>query len=228
MAQKIDIVTDDGIKISGSWVTAPTTIGAAVLVHSFPLTKESWGSFQRVLARRGIASLAIDLRGHGESNKTENGAEIDYRSFKDDEHVSSVSDLGAAYAWIRTRGIDRERIAFVGASIGANLCLRFIANEPTVPVGVLLSPGTVYHGVATMDVIDAIAPHQAMYVIASSEDDDDSVEASAAIIDALEVDTKVFKKLKQAGHGTAMLEGDEALMAEIADWIRDRIQNFSY
>lgn len=228
MAQKIQFQTDDGVQISSAWTTAPTTIGAAILVHSYPLTKESWAVFQRVLAKRGIASLAIDLRGHGESNKTVDGGTLDYRSFSNEEHLSSISDIGAAYSWIRKRGIDRERIVLFGSSIGANLCLRFLADEPTIPAAILLSPGKTYHGIESFDAADAIAPHQSIYLLASSEDDDDSVEACVELERRLEVSKKVFKKLKQAGHGISMLEGDEALMAEIADWSADCIQNFAY
>ena len=66
-----------------------------------------------------------------------------------------------------------------------------------------------------------------MYILASSEDDDESVDVSEQIMDALEIETKVFKRLKHAGHGTAMIESDAVLMGQLADWIRDRIQNFS-
>lgn len=226
MSQHIEFTTDDGMKIVGSWVTSPTTVGAAILVHSFPTTKESWGAFQLVLAKRGIASLAIDLRGHGESIRTEDGKGLDYRAFTDEETLSSMNDLRGAYSWIRTRGIDREAIAFIGASIGANLCLRLLAELPTAPVAVLLSPGLDYHGVTVEDVVENICTQQSVWMAASEEDDHESYEAAAVIQENLEIPKKVFKKLRHAGHGTMMIEGDAVLSGEIADWVRDRIQAF--
>lgn len=227
MGQRMNFLTDDGVHIAADWTTAPTTVGAAILVHMHPSTKESWASFQQQLARRGIASLAIDLRGHGDSRETEDGRMLDYRSFSDEENRLSIQDLTAAYEWIRGRGIDQGRIAVVGASIGANLALRLLAEEPTMPCALLLSPGISYHGVDVMDITDYIVPEQSVYIVASSEDDDESVDASEQIMDALEIDTKIFKRLKHAGHGSAMIESDAVLMGQLADWLRDRIQNFS-
>jgi len=226
MSQRIEYITDDGVKIVGSWATSPTTVGAAILVHAYPNTKESWGAFQLVLSKRGIASLAIDLRGHGESIHTDEGRTLDYRAFTDEETLSSMNDLRGAYDWIRGRGIDREAIAFIGASIGANLSLRLLAELPTSPVAVLLSPGLNYHGVMIEDAAENICTQQSVWMAASAEDDDESVEAAMTLNDELEISHKVFKKLRRAGHGTMMIEGDAVLSGEIADWVRDRIQSF--
>jgi pimeloyl-ACP methyl ester carboxylesterase len=226
MSQRIEYTTDDGIKIVGSWVTAPTTVGAAILVHAYPNTKESWGAFQIVLSKRGIASLAIDLRGHGESIQTDEGRTLDYRAFTDEETLSSMNDLRGAYDWIRRRGIDREAIVFIGASIGANLSLRLLSELPTSPAAVLLSPGMNYHGVTIEDVVENICTQQGVWMAASAEDDDESVEAAAMLNTTMEIPQKVFKKLRRAGHGTMIIEGDAVLSGEIADWARDRIQSF--
>lgn len=226
MSQHIEYVTDDGVKIVGSWATSPTTVGAVVLVPAYSGTKESWGAFQTILSKRGIASLAIDLRGHGESLHTSDNKTLDYRSFTDEDTLASMYDLRGAYDWIRTRGIDREAIMFVGASIGANLCLRMITELPTSPGAVLLSPGLNYHGITIEDAIENVCTQHAVWIAASAEDDDESVEASVLLNERLVVDHKHFKKLRRAGHGTMMIEGDAVLSGEIADWIRDRIQEF--
>jgi alpha-beta hydrolase superfamily lysophospholipase len=224
MSQRIECLSDDGVKVVGAWVTAPTTIGAVVLLHMYPATKESWAAFQPVLARRGIASLAIDLRGHGESVATTGGASLDYRSFSDEETRSSINDVRAAYDWIRDRGIDEDRIAAAGASIGANLALKFLSEEPHVPAAILLSPGLNYHGIDVMEFVDYVAPHQSVRIIASRGDDDDSVSASAEIVKQLFSEEKEFIRLENAGHGTKMFDSDAALMGQMADWLRDRIQ----
>lgn len=226
MSQRIEFTSDDGVKIVGNWSTSPTTIGAAILIHAYPNTKESWGAFQVVLAKRGISSLAIDLRGHGESIHTQDGKAIDYRAFSDEETLSTMSDLNAAYQWIRSRGIDRESIAFIGASIGANFALKMLEEYPTAPVAALLSPGMNYHGVDVSETIGNICTQQSVWIAASAEDDDESFAAAEEMFDRLIVDHKFFKRLRRAGHGTMMLEGDGVLSGEIADWVRDRIQEF--
>lgn len=226
MGQSIELLTVDRIRIVGTWVTAPTTVGVAILLHALPSNKESWSLFQRALAQRGIASLAVDLRGHGESKTGSDGRPMDYRSFGEEEQIASLNDVEAAYDWIRARGIDRETIVLVGASIGANLALRFLSEHPTIPAAALLSPGMDYHGVEIGDVIENIGSLQSVWMSASSEDDDASVVACNTLMEELQIETKVFKRLSRSGHGTALFDGDAALMGEIADWLRDRIQTF--
>jgi dienelactone hydrolase len=225
MPQKVTFTTSDGVTIAANWTAAPTTLGAVILVHQYPATKESWAPFQALLAKRGLASLAVDLRGHGESTRTAAGQMIDFRKFSDAEHLSCMDDIRAAYAWIVARGLERDRVAVAGASFGANLALRFLAEEPEVPAALLLSPGLSYHGVGVEGVTEEVNPHQAVLIVVSREDDDESVRASEQIMSWLAVDAKETKKLKNAGHGTRMFEGDSALMGETADWLRDRIQS---
>jgi len=224
MPQKIQITTNDDIVLSANWVAAPTTLGAVILLHMFPATKESWAVFQGMLAKRGIASIALDLRGHGESTRTTVGQTLDYRKFEEMEHISSMEDVRAAYDWLVKRGIERDRIGVVGASIGANIALRYLAENPQVPAALLLSPGLQYHGIGLEDVLEFVNPHQAVQILVSKGDDDESVQASDRILEALAVEVKGVKKLSNAGHGTRMFEGDAALMGEAADWLRDRIQ----
>jgi len=226
MPERIQFTTSDDVDIVGHWVSTPTTIGGAILLHAMPATKESWGAFQMILAKRGIASLAIDLRGHGESIHASGRSPLDSRAFSDEEHLSSMEDVRGAYEWIRRRGIDREQIIVTGASIGANLALRFLTEYPTLPGAVLLSPGLNYHGVRTDDIVRYVAPHQSVWMTASAGDDDESANAANTRMDQLEVDVKVYHRLKLAGHAMKMIDGDAALMGEIANWCRDTIQNF--
>lgn len=226
MPERIQFTTDDDVDIVGNWVATPTTVGGAILLHAFPNTKESWGAFQIILAKRGIASLAIDLRGHGESIHAKDHPPLDARTFSDEENLSSMEDVRGAYEWIRRRGIDREQIVLIGASIGANLALRFLTEYPTVTGAALLSPGLNYHGVRTDDIARYVAPHQSVWMAASAGDDDESAAAASVLMDELEVDVKLYHRLKSAGHAMKMIDGDAALMGEIANWCRDTIQNF--
>jgi alpha-beta hydrolase superfamily lysophospholipase len=224
MPKRIEFITDDEVKIVGEWVTAPTTIGAVILLHMYPATKESWASFQPILAQRGIASLAIDLRGHGESTAMVGGAVLDYQKFNEEETKSSINDVRGAYDWIRGRGVEKDRITVAGASIGANFALKFLAEEPQIPAAILLSPGLNYHGINVMDFVDYVSPHQSVWIVASRGDDDQSINDSAEIMKELLTQKKEFTKLEGAGHGTKMLEADAELMGQMADWLRDRIQ----
>lgn len=226
MAERITYVTNDGVTIVGNWVTSPTTIGAAILLHQYPSTRQSWGDIQRILATRGIASLAIDLRGHGESIKGPDGIQLDYQVFKNEEHASSIHDVRGAYEWIQTRGIERDRIVAVGASIGANLALNFLSEEPHMPAAAAISPGEEYHGVNTFENAEYISPHQSVWIVSSS-DDEKSYIASEQLDKMIVSEQKVFERLKEAGHGMDVFTKNPKLMEQMADWLRDRILNFT-
>lgn len=223
MPERISYVTDDGVAIIGDWVTAPTTVGAIILLHMLPAARQSWAAFQQVLAQRGLASLAIDLRGHGDSVKGPGGKPLDYKKFSEEEHVSSINDVRGAYRWLRTRGIERERIAVAGASLGANLALQFLSEEPRVPAAALLSPGETYHGVNVLEPAENVLPHQAVWMAASGGDDAYGAASAESLMNKLAVEEKTHEKLLGAGHGTKMFETNPQLMDKLADWFRDRI-----
>ena len=65
-----------------------------LLAHGFGQTRQAWLGTQRRLAQSGRASLAWDLRGHGQSGR--NPADLPYRGeqFVDDV-VLAASALGA-------------------------------------------------------------------------------------------------------------------------------------
>lgn len=207
--------TQDGVRIAGACVDADHPRAAAVLLHMMPATKESWSAFASRLSGLGIASLAIDLRGHGDSTQGPEGR-LDYKLFDDAAHQSARQDVDAALEFLRGRYPGSPLLA-VGASIGANLALRAMADHADVAAVLALSPGLAYHGVATEDAVRRFRPGQRALLAASRED-----EYAAASVDALgaaSVHGVETLALDGAGHGTAMLERDPSFAAKAADWL---------
>ena len=222
MAERITLTTDDDMRIIGDWVPAPTVIGAALLLHMLPETRASWSALQLALSKRGVASLAIDLRGHGQSLQNGDGQSFNYETFTEEEHRSSILDVSAAVAWIRTRGIDINRIVLIGASFGANLSVLELTDEPGMAGAVLLSPSATYHGVAIMEELPNLIPEQHLFVIAA--EDDAVFSDSQKIYQDAPVENKVFLPYKKAGHGTSMFKTDPKLVDKIADWTGELIK----
>jgi len=217
MAERITFVTPDDVTIVGDWSPAPTLVGAVILLHMMPLTRASWAVFIRAVNKRGLAGLAIDLRGHGESIVGPGGTALDYRDFTDEDHQSAVWDVTGAVDWIRSRGIELDRISLAGASIGTNLCIRQLAEEPTMPGAVLLSPGN-YRGMQLLEDSQKLSADQALF-ITSSEEDVDSFSESRKLYDQAPVRNKTFLPYKGGGHGTALFTSDLKLMDKTADWL---------
>src|SRR5687768_1995494 len=138
---RISLFTEDGVTIIGSFRDVPDKKGCALLLHAMPANKESWAELQEKLTALGYASLAIDFRGHGESMTSASGGALVYQEFNDGQHQRKILDVKASVLWLKARGCDVSRLALVGASIGANLAIRYASENPGLPAVVALSPG---------------------------------------------------------------------------------------
>ncbi len=215
--ERVVIPTEDGVEIVGAWLPVTAPRGVALLLHMMPATKESFLPLQKQLADAQIASLAIDLRGHGESTKGREGVRLGYQDFADSGHQESARDVAAAAAWVlKQTGLHHDHLVFCGASIGANLALAYTAAHPDIPAVATLSPGLIYRGIAATPAVTSLLRSQNLLLIASEEDaySADSIEKLA---ERCLAKAKVIR-LQDAGHGTAMWEKESGLIQTIVDW----------
>lgn len=209
MAQPIHFTTADGIELAGTY-EHDSQDKIAILLHMMPATKESWDAIAQALLARGYATFAFDQRGHGESTM---GGTLDYRQFDEAQQQAKRLDLEAALAWARAQGFDDAHIILVGASIGANLAIRALAEHPALPLVIALSPGFNYRGVTTNDAITAIRPNQKVILVASDDDDRPSWD-SIHELHRLNPATVLIER-HGLGHGTDMTDRDPSLVGEI-------------
>lgn len=209
MSSLVNFPTTDGVEIVGDFYVSEGR-KFALLLHMMPETKESWKTIAEELVKKGYSCLAIDLRGHGES--VMNGR-LNYRNFSDAEHQASVLDVEAAFQFLKGKGADELRTIVIGASIGANLAIRFLSQHPAMPLAIALSPGLDYHGVRPESALRALSPNQRVLIV-SSDDDAESFAGSKRM--AQEFPERVsFIPQKNAGHGTRMFASKSGLLQEI-------------
>ena len=221
MPERISYSTRDAMTIIGDWQPVPALQGAVILVHMMSETRQSWGFLQRALAKKNIASLAIDLRGHGESTESPEGR-LDYRNFTDEEHQLYTMDTQGALDWVRTKGISMDRIFLIGASMGANVSIEVLTEEPRLAGAILFSAGKNYRGLEALSDIRNISPDQALLLIAAEDDGEPYVDTKQ-LFEIAPVDDKVFLPYKVAGHGTAILNADSSLADKIAVWVSQHL-----
>lgn len=214
--EKIKITAADTAIIFGAYETVPDAAAAVLLLHMMPETKESWRAFQTELARRGLASLAIDLRGHGESARAADGRCFDWRAFSDAEHQESKLDVEAAISWLERKGFRVSRQAIVGASIGANLAIQAGAENQALKGLAALSPGLDYHGVKTEAAVRALAGEQKLFLVASP-DDAESFGAIRRLAEISAAATEVAET--KSGHGTRIFAADPNFPPLLLDWL---------
>lgn len=99
-----------------------------VLVHGLASNRRLWHGVAGELAKAGHAVAALDLRGHGESDRPSSGYDF----------ATMTADLGAA---IRMLGYERPVVA--GQSYGGNLVLELAERHPDAVRGVAAVDGGV-------------------------------------------------------------------------------------
>ncbi|MEM6993542.1 MAG: alpha/beta fold hydrolase [Myxococcota bacterium] len=133
----VTLTSDDGKALTGV-VTRPTTgscLPAVVLIHQFGNDKSQWDGELAAFVARGYVTLAIDLRGHGESDP-QDGA---FNGLLTDPDQAPL-DVQAAIAHLANdAAVDSSRIGVVGTSIGANLAVVAASQDLGVAATVAIS-----------------------------------------------------------------------------------------
>ncbi|MBI2638355.1 alpha/beta fold hydrolase [Candidatus Peregrinibacteria bacterium] len=220
--ERVSFQTTDGVTIIGDWTVHSNAKNAALLLHMMPATRVSWAPLVDALNKAGFATLAIDLRGHGESTKRKlpppgNTESLDYKNFSDSEHQASRLDIDAAFNFLKQKGFDESAIALVGASVGANLSLDALYRYNSTSRAVLLSPGLDYRGVKTESPMRQLGPHQKVWIIAA---EGDQYSANSSItLQQLQKQTGTVTIFGGSDHGTTLFSSQPSLIRDIVKFL---------
>jgi len=200
----------DDVQLTGNYYP-PQQVPApgVLLLHQVDGQKEDWAQFASQLQETGFAVLALDLRGHGES-----GGEKDWAAMPED----------AVRAWsalTMQEGVDPERTAIGGASVGANLALVAAANQPRVQAILLLSPGLEYRGIETGQAMVAYGDRAVF--ISASEGDAHAAESARELADLAQGSPVVILYPGDA-HGIELLAAQPDLCALIVSWLVQQLR----
>jgi dienelactone hydrolase len=187
---------------------------AVILVHMLNRSRRDWDNAAHRLAGEGIAALAIDLRGHGDSQRDgmpEAGADSGY--------ASMVFDVKAARRYLASRSdVQQMRVGIAGASLGANVAALAAAADPSLLSVALLSPSIDYKGLRIDQAIKKIGARPILLV--AGTDDPYASRSARELHKAGGGGTRELLVLDRAGHGTAMLSRDVDLPRTLVDWFR--------
>ncbi len=216
----VKLNTVDDFEIAGTYIPGSLPFGV-VLVHMMPATKESYAKFAEQLSRAGFHTLAIDLRGHGESSGG------DYQNFSAEQHQKSIFDLKASVDYLLKQNPDMA-IGFVGASIGANLSMQYAAANPAA-FAIFLSPGLNYYGIEAGRLTTSLPEVLPVYFVSAL--DDDRVEGNAAqtetLYNACSSQKKSIQIFRTGGHGTQIFDNNPEFMASLVEWVKEATQNLT-
>lgn len=146
----VELVAEDGVKLSGGYYASPNGSGPAVLlVHQLYTTRTSWQPLIQPLLDSGYHVLAVDVRGYGASKARLNWAQATTDSRQWAEWLASQSGV--------------ESVQVIGSSMGSALALNACAAYEGCKGAVALSPGLAYYGVSIADALESDFPKLFIY-----------------------------------------------------------------
>ena len=205
------LLTSDEVNIAYKYYS-PEKINspAVILLHMLNKDKSDWIDFARTLQKEGFAVIAIDFRGHGDSDGN-------WQKFSEKDFNNMILDVDAAKEFLRRQSkVNINSVSIVGASIGANIAIKYsLQNKEDIKTIILLSPGLNYRGV---NIEKDISNIKTSTFIAASEEDTYSAESSKKIHELLKT-TSEFNLLSNAGHGNNLFVVSE-LSGKIISWLK--------
>ena len=190
-AQEVTILGVQGLALRGTWrAAAAPSSPALLLLHMYGGGREDWAPEAETMQQAGFSSLALDLRGQGDTGGEENW-------------TLAIEDVAAAQAWIASQpDVDSRRRGTIGASIGANLALTHAALDPEIRAVALLSPGLNYFGVSLEGLMSSYGARPIL--LAASDKDAYSADTAQVLAGEAsgQVDLLIYPG---SAHGTELL-----------------------
>lgn len=220
----IRIQSSDGLSLSaivdipiGQKVQMP----AVIFLHQGGSSKEEWAGLPLFydVTRAGMVALALDIRGHGASE-----GEADFTTLFDDPD-QAPRDVMAAINWLAESTIvNMDRVAIVGASIGANLAVAAAGTDRfEVRTVVAISAKTsAAHNLA--GGAKKISHLRSVFVIASElEQDGKRAFWAEEIFNAAENPRQIEIVSGSQEHGVSIFSDDPMLQTKILSWLVNTI-----
>ncbi len=158
-AEIVTVEAYDGLTLVGEFYpSASEPAPTVLLLHMLGSRRNAWQPLIPSLSDAGYNVLAVDLRGHGETQ----GAQ---------DWPAAERDVTTWLDWLGEQpSVLPDQIAIVGASIGANLALSGCAFDERCVTAVALSPGLDYRGVVTESAINEGLTERSALLVASQRD----------------------------------------------------------
>jgi dienelactone hydrolase len=210
------VVESDGWRLVGNMVRpgAGNRTAAVLLLNKANGDRRVYAPVALELARRGVSSLRLDLRGHGES--TNLATFVPWLANAAD--AGEERDIAAALRWLRShRFVDSTRIGVVGASYSGEAAAVAARAGDGARAYVALSPGSL----SERTVADIDASRVPWFIVASAN------ERFLRGVIAMVRDrsrTATIAEMDGGAHASDILVTHPELAGRIADWLVARLE----
>jgi len=211
------VVHSQGWELIGELMLPPDArdAPAVLMLNAANRERSDYVELARELARRGVASLRLDLRGHGES--TNLGRFVPGEVPRSPLIWDSEVDVLAAYRYLQQLPtIDGNRIGMVGASYSGEEMAEAGRIGGFAKAYVELSPGSF-----TDESIDGIDRSGATWLFVASRDERYLQEITAAVRERSR--TVELLVLPGTEHGSRLLDSVPGMAERLAVWLATKL-----
>ena len=210
-------IPSSGWALIGNYVRPSTgePLPAVLLLHGAARDRRAYLTLSQELARRGVASLRIDLRGAGEST---NLGRFEPGGAPPRWFGETHRDVAAALTWLRAQpGVDSKRIGVLGASYTGEAMAVAARYGAAAAAYVALSPGD-FSEASTRAIDHSGIP---WWFIASADE-----RFAQSVVRGIPATSRTARTtiVEGTSHASDILSPHVALNAEIADWFASRLQ----
>lgn len=213
----VDITTGDGIILKGTSYTPGKAGPAVLLLHQCNSDRKSMDPLAIDLTNAGMHVLTVDFRGYGESG---GGPVTDPQQRRTAMAERWPNDVEAAYVVLEASpGVDKSRIAVVGASCGVTQASILATKRKGVVALVLLSGQASDAGQTYLTATPGVAVFGA-----AAEGDANAAKGINDAVAASKNPQNVVKIVKGSAHGVPMFKESPELEPAIVEWLKARLQ----
>ncbi len=205
----VDLTTADGVPIKGDYYRpARENAPGVLLVHGSGRERSAWQLFARQLMEQGFATLAIDLRGYGESG----GHAADQ---------NKIEDVTAAVDFLKAQAeVDPDNILIIGGKDGSWWTLDYAAKHPEIRAVALITPGIHYDKKFLKQVMVDYGDRPIFIAVSDNEGNhDENAVKTAKLLDKLATGPHELVVLHDPGGGTGLLMQENGLVPKLLAWL---------
>jgi alpha-beta hydrolase superfamily lysophospholipase len=215
--REVEFNAPDGLKLKGSYYHQPEATALIVLLHANESDRTEWDDHVSAFSDQSWDVLALDIRGHGESNEYHIAGGHSFRAnplaLRPDD---AVTDLGVVLARLQDEyHAPVLPVAVVGAGVGANVAWLSTGVHEQVMTAVALSASdTRPDGPLSGEAFPDASPHDVLFVAGT-----DAFGEAEGLSQA----TEGGSTLQAAdGTGAALLAQPDVLEA-VLGWLKEHL-----
>ncbi len=239
--EPVQLTTADGVTIHGWYMAAGdhahehgekpperehyAATPAVVMLHMFRSDKSSWQSLMEHCRLAGVATLAIDMRGHGQSKLDAEGKDLTKLVQQRDEELFQAmwQDAQAAVDFLTERGHELPHIGLIGASVGCSVAIDCARRNPGLRTVAVLTPGRNYLGLPSMEHLKQWGDRDLLLVSSEDEQGKGAGPMRTALLKQSAARVETWLLPDSSIHGTQMFGPVRGIEQRLMYWFLGRL-----